>query len=373
MEYSQNSSWGYNNSTESIIKTGSDVLTFHQFVMFEGILNAARAVISLLGIFGNTINILTYISMGNKDGFSLSMTLLAGIELVHVIVIFMRSVAYGLFIVEYSTQFVTWFPVEPFGLYLYFGHVARLPYTTVVLTTMFLSFARCMCLSRPLQFKSMFTVSKSICVTFLAIIISVGSYTPLLMTMSMELQYDSRINSTRVIFWVTAGREQVRIITWIARNATLPVSTQVVIVCCVLHMSKKLQRSLNFRLYPQGFSQSTKATVLTRLKTPKLASDKTKANVLTGKERRVIQQMVVMCIVVIVCDLPEILISLASVLEPTFGFRKSLNNIYLAVIGVNHVFQVVNTSINIIIYWNYSSRYRHNCCLSKLYVLDTRH
>ncbi|KAK0053337.1 type-1B angiotensin II receptor [Biomphalaria pfeifferi] len=342
MEYSPNSSWGYNNSTENIPKTGSDVLTFHQFVMFEGILNAARAVISLLGIFGNTINIMTYISMGNKDGFSLSMTLLSGIELVHVIAIFMRSVAYGLFIVEYSTQFITWFPM----------HV---------------------CLETITIQEHVHRFKVNLCH------FSCDDYfIPLLMTMSMELQYDARINSTRVIFWVTARREQVRTITWIARNATLPVSTQVVIVCCVLHMSQKLQRSLNFRLYPQGFSQSKKATVLTRqmnsdMKTPKLASDKTKANVLTGKERRVIQQMVVMCIVVIVCDLPEILISLASVLKPTFGFHKSLNNIYLAVIGVNHVFQVVNTSINIIIYWNYSSRYRHNCCLSKLYVLDTRH
>ncbi|KAI8791454.1 type-1B angiotensin II receptor [Biomphalaria glabrata] len=111
METSNNNSWLQLDPTESI----SDVLTFDQFVMFEGVLSIARAVISICGIFGNTINIMTFISMGIKDGFSLSMTLLAGIELSHVIVIFMRSVIFGFFIIEYSTQFITWFPVEPFG------------------------------------------------------------------------------------------------------------------------------------------------------------------------------------------------------------------------------------------------------------------
>ncbi|KAK6986154.1 fMet-Leu-Phe receptor [Biomphalaria glabrata] len=375
MASSQIVSWFGNVSAENVPKSSDDVLTFHQFVMFEGILSGARAVISVLGIFGNTINIMTFISMGIKDGFSLSMTLLAGIELFHVLIIFLRSVAYGLFIVEYSTQFFTWFPVEPFGLYLYFGHVARLLYTMVVLTTTFLSFARCMCVSTPLQFRHMFTTSRSILVLSFVTIISVGSYVPLLMTMTLSSLFDPRVNSTRLSFWVSPGREQVRVITGIVRNTSLPLSSQVVIVCCVLHMSQKLKTSVNFRLGLQSLSPFPKASVLTihsqsNSFASEQASDKAKLKSLSGKERRAIQQMVFMSIVVIICDMPEILISLISVSVQTFGFRKPLNNFYLTVIGVNYTFQVINTSINIAIYWKYSSRYRENCCLTRLPLLD---
>ncbi|KAK6986158.1 hypothetical protein BgiMline_015789 [Biomphalaria glabrata] len=417
METSNNNSWLQLDPTESI----SDVLTFDQFVMFEGVLSIARAVISLFGIFGNTINIMTFISMGIKDGFSLSMTLLAVIELSHVIVIFMRSVIFGFFIIEYSTQFITWFPVEPFGLYFYIGHAARLLYSMTVLMTAFLSFARCMCVSRPLHFKSMFTVSKAILVISLFSTISVGSYIPLIMTMTLTLQFDPRVNSTRFVFWVAPGREQARVWTWIVRNATLPLSTLVVIVCCVFHMSKHFLISYRFRHQQQSLNltdlspdkntlatdlndhspdKNTLATDLTDHPPDKntlatdltdhsperntlatdlndhspdrntLATDAKKATKLVVKERRVIQQMVVMSVVVIACDVPEIVISLTSILVPSFGLLKPLNNIYLVVIGVNHMFQVVNSSVNVALYWTYSTRYRAHCRLAQRSALS---
>ncbi|KAK0053340.1 type-1B angiotensin II receptor [Biomphalaria pfeifferi] len=144
MENSQNVSL----LLHTVVESFSDVLTFDQFVMFEGILIITRAVISLFGIFGNTINIMAFIGMGIKDGFSLSMTLLAVIELFHVIVIFMKMLLTDGFIIEHSTQVITWFPLEPFELYVLFGYVARPLYSTSVLMTSFLSFARCMCQGR---------------------------------------------------------------------------------------------------------------------------------------------------------------------------------------------------------------------------------
>ncbi|KAK0053339.1 type-1B angiotensin II receptor [Biomphalaria pfeifferi] len=362
-----------NNSIAIQEESTSDILTFNQLVLFEGILSAARAVISVLGIFGNTINILTFISMGIKDGFSLSMTLLAGMEIFHLIIIFLRSVAYAFFIVEYATQFVTWFPVEPFGLYFYIGHVARIFYSMAVVNTTFLSFARCMCVSRPLHFKDMFMATKSTVIVCLIITTTVGSYIPMLMTMSMTLQFDSQVNYTRFRLYLTPAREQVGAITWIVRNAVLPVSTLVAIVSCVIYMSKRLMDSALFRLKSQSFHQIIQSPNYKKEKTSStdtlvsnLASNGTKEDQdLASKERRAIQQMVVMSIVVIVCEVPEILISLASVLVPTFAFLKPFNNIYLAVIGVNHVFQSINSSVNIIIYWKYSSRYRQNFYLAK--------
>ncbi|KAI8791451.1 type-1B angiotensin II receptor [Biomphalaria glabrata] len=361
-----------NNSIVIQEESTSDILTFHQLVLFEGILSAARAVISVLGIFGNTINILTFISMGIKDGFSLSMTLLAGMEIFHLIIIFLRSVAYAFFIVEYATHFITWFPVEPFGIYFYIGHVARIFYSMAVVNTTFLSFARCMCVSRPLHFKDMFMATKSAVIVCLIIATTVGSYIPMLLTMSMTLQFDPQVKYTRFRLYLTPAREQVGAITWIVRNAVLPVSTLVAIVSCVIYMSKRLMDSALFRLQSQSFHQTIQSPNYSKEKTSStdtlvsnLASNETKVQDMAGKERRAIQQMVVMSIVVIACEVPEILISLASVLVPTFAFLKPLNNIYLAVIGLNHVFQSINSSVNIIIYWKYSSRYRQNFYLAQ--------
>ncbi|KAK0053335.1 fMet-Leu-Phe receptor [Biomphalaria pfeifferi] len=206
----------------------------------------------------------------------------------------------------------------------------------------------------------MFTTFRSILVISFVTIISVGSYIPLLKTMTLSSLFDPLVNSTRLIFWVSPGRKQVRIITGIVRNTSLPLSCQVMIVCCVLYMSKKLQTSVNFRLGLQSFSPFSKASVLTiRSQSNSFASeqvsDETKEKSLSGKEQGAIQQMVFMSIAVIICDMPEILISLISVLVQTFGFRKPLNNFYLAVIGVNYMFQVINTSINFAIYWKYST------------------
>ncbi|KAI8791453.1 fMet-Leu-Phe receptor [Biomphalaria glabrata] len=117
------------------------------------------------------------------------------------------------------------------------------------------------------------------------------------MTMTLTLQFDPRVNSTRFVFWVAPGREQARVWTWIVRNATLPISTLVVIVCCVFHMSKHLLISYRFRHQQQSLNLTDHSPDRNTL-----ATDAKKATKLVVKERRVIQQMVVMSVVVIACD-----------------------------------------------------------------------
>lgn len=64
----------------------------------------------------------------------------------------------------------------------------------------------------------------------------------------------------------------------------------------------------------------------------------------------------------IVCYLPSIVLLLTGLVEPRFAMFREENNLYLLFYSFNILLETFNSSINIVVYYNMSGKYRAKLC-----------
>ncbi|CAL1537006.1 unnamed protein product [Lymnaea stagnalis] len=333
--------------------------------MVEGCFCAARGLISLLGILGNLVNIKAYVSMGLSDGVTTAFLLLACSDLAYLTAMLARAVSFGFMAAEKLHNYSLWFPVDPYGVYIFFGNVGSIPYTVSILTTTLLAVVRCLSVARPLQFQNSFRRTRATAVVFVFAMFSLFSYLPVLVFMGMIRQFDARVNATRPMLWISPMRERVKDIVWVIRDAILPIATQLIVITCVIVMADCLRSASVFRM-----SQMSVKSVSEKLRFGDLNVDlgqneaprsAANPNKLIGKELQAVQQVLLISIIFIVCNMPKIVINFTGLFEQEFALGRLHENLYLTMIGVLYIFQTVYSSVNIFIYYHYSSKYRRHC------------
>ncbi|KAK6986160.1 fMet-Leu-Phe receptor [Biomphalaria glabrata] len=347
MSYAMNLS-----SQEVLIKS---FMTDDEYIILEGLMCLIRSCLALLGIVGNTINVMTFISMGLKDGVTTSFMLLALSDASYLVTVIARAAAFAFMVSEILSDYQTWYPVEPYGVYKFSGHSGRIPYILSNLITTLVSVTRCLCVAWPINFKSAFTKKLALVLVTSFTLFAVLSYLPVLIFMSMTWQFDHRLNASRPTLWLSPEREEVKDVVWTARDALLPFITQVIMITCVVIMNKHLKSSYRFRHRGNKHSSIRKRTFMK----PKNSSPE-----LTGKDLQVLRQVLLITSVYIICNTPTILINITSLLERKLSTDSVYRNIYLSVTGCKHLFQTINSSFSVLVYYKYSSRYRHNFILN---------
>ncbi|CAL1537001.1 unnamed protein product, partial [Lymnaea stagnalis] len=341
-------------------------------MLLEGFFCVVRSVLSVLGAAGNIINIDTFISMGISDSMVVTMLFMAVFDLLHLIAMLSRAVSFVFYVVENTRGFSMWFPVDPYGVYVFFGHAGRIPYTMVALTTTYLAVTRCMCVARPLQFKTTFTTRLSVIILSSLAILSVATYVPILVYMAMLPGFDPKINATRPLLWISPQRDFVKKIVWTIRDVVLPVATLFTVIICATVMSERLLASTRFRQshfhvaeLAQHVHQSAEIPIIHTIAHPcerptvKNTSGTTEISVkLCAKDLRIVQQMILISVVFVVCNIPEMFVSFVSLLEPDFGLGRPYSNIYMTAISLEYFFRTVHSSCHIFIYYKYSAKYR---------------
>ncbi|KAK0053343.1 fMet-Leu-Phe receptor [Biomphalaria pfeifferi] len=330
-------------------------MTDDEYIIFEGLMCLIRSCLALLGIMGNTINVLTFISMGLKDGVTTSFMLLSMSDSSYLVTVIARSAAFAFMVSEILSDYQTWFPVEPYGVYKFSGHSGRIPYILSNLITTLIAVMRCLCVAWPINFKSDFTKKLALVLVTFFTLFALLSYLPVLIFMSMTWQFDHRLNASRPALWLSPEREEVKDVVWTARDALLPFITQVIMITCVVIMNNHLKSSYRFR------HRDNKPSLIRRgiFMKPKNWSPK-----LTGKDLQVLHQVLLITSVYIVCNTPTILINITSLLDRKLSIDLYYRNIYLSVTGCKHLFQTINSSFSVLVYYKYSSRYRHHFILN---------
>ncbi|KAH9499051.1 hypothetical protein Btru_005553 [Bulinus truncatus] len=312
-------------------KTADGLLTDRQYLIAEGLLCLIRGTVSILGIIGNIINIVTYISMRPNDSVTVSFLVLAFSDLAYLVAMASRSVSFGFHFAEKMFNMTVWFPVEPYGVYIFFGNAGSIPYTFSILITSLLAVA--------------------------------STYIPVLVFMGMTEQFNAEINTTRSTLWISPRREEIKVILWAVRDAMLPVATQVTVFACVLVMARSLRRSVAFRQSTIKSNVGAESTNKDALKKSNRGNDKSVK--LTGKELQAIQQVLCLSLLFIVCNTPKILVNFTPFFVHDFALGQPNQNLYLTSIGFLYLFQIINSSSSVLIYYNFSSKYRKhsNLCL----------
>ncbi|KAI8791457.1 fMet-Leu-Phe receptor [Biomphalaria glabrata] len=340
-------------------------MTDDEYIIFEGLMCLIRSCLALLGIVGNTINVLTFSSMGLKDGVTTSFMLLALSDASYLVTVIARAAAFAFMVSEILSDYQTWFPVEPYGVYKFSGHSGRIPYILSNLITTLVSVTRCLCVAWPIRFKYTFSRKLALALIFLFTLFAVMTFFPVLLFMGMTWQFDPRLNTSRPALWMSPLREQVKDVVWTGRDALMPFITQVIMITCVVIMNKHLQSSYRFRHRddkPPSENTLSPASLSVRKKT--FQQPKNPSTELTGKDLQVLHQVLIITSVYIVCNTPTILINITSLLERKLSIDLYYRNIYLSVTGCKHLFQTINSSFSVLVYYKYSSRYRQHSILN---------
>ncbi|KAI8791440.1 fMet-Leu-Phe receptor [Biomphalaria glabrata] len=340
------------------LETIDNILSDEQYTITEGTLCLVRGTLACLGVAANIVNVKTFMAMGLKDAMTICFLSLSLSDLGYLLTVICRAASFAFMTAESLSQFCVWFPVEPYGVYIYFGHAGRIPYIMSNITTTFLAVVRCLCVAKPLLFKNMFGKRITLIVLTVSVTFSVVSYLPVLVYMGMTSQNVPGSNVTRPTLWISPKREEVKDVVWAMRDAFVPFASQVIILICLLVLTSRLRSAYIFRQ-----KLTIRGLVPERPKsTDRLESGSgvlcTEIKGLGGKDLQVVQQVVLISVVYVFCNTPTILVNFAGVIEPQFSIEKLYKNLYLTVTGVKHLCQTINASFNIFIYSRYNSKYR---------------
>lgn len=325
------------------------IVTTEQYIIILESSYVIWLVLSVPGIISNVINIRIFLTMGLRDGVTVSFLALSISDLIYVLVSFSIGISVAFYVAE--LKFNIRFPIEPYGVSIIVGNLLFVVNVTNVLITTFIAVIRCACVAKPLHFKNMFNRDSTIAATVVFAVFAVVSYVPILVNMGMVNKHDKQTNITRPTFWVSPRRESVKYGVWMLTDMILPFTAQFIILLSVLIMAESLRAASKFR----------NATVLNSGKTTAKNTESSKSvqkDAFTGKELRLVQQVILISVVYILCNTPKIIISLASALEPGFNIGKRYSNFYLSANSLRKHFEIVNSSVNTIIYYRYNTKFR---------------
>ena len=348
------------NSTETL--SPEFIIFLKEFNILRIFIYHVWLCILVFGLVSNTVNIIVFTKIGFRDNVTVTLLFLSLSDLLNLIL--RCPVIVGRFM-EKNFPNHDW-PFDRQILYfgLFWPGYVFYDYSSFI--SVFLAFVRCVCVARPLRFKSMFTTSRTVKILVVLFLVALTLRAPVLTVFRLTWAVNPRTNSTyRSIRFSDNFREIYKANDIINRNIVSWVA-YITAVTCVIILVTKLQTASRFR---QSLQSATHVAT-TETDNSTLQIDKTKGsnkpvvknektlNRLSAKDLQVIQSVTLICVIFILSQLPFQLISTIRLLDPEFANLKKKRFIYGFASHISNTFGYLNASVNIFVHFNFNTRYR---------------
>ncbi|CAL1531189.1 unnamed protein product [Lymnaea stagnalis] len=295
------------------------------YVLFCDFFSITNLILAFMGCLGNVTAIKVFVSMGLKDGVTLSFLFLTTTDLLYLITMAIHSVALQLFVIEKKTSHGTWFWIEPFGIYIFFANIGNLIYFVTIMITTLLAVVRCLCVATPFRFKHMFNRKTSFMTCIVFCVLATSSYLPVLVYMSLAQAFDPKVNATRVLLWISPKREFVKQVVWISRDVSATFATEAIVIACIIIMARSIRATIQFRQastlnglnnfedtnakrYSSNGSGNVNNDQKSNFKSSGRGSSQRSNSVkLSHKEMSIVQQIILISLVYILSNMPKII------------------------------------------------------------------
>ena len=239
---------------------------------------------------------------------------------------------------KYITIFLLYWPA--FTVYDFSAYVS-----------VFLGITRCACVALPLQFKSVFTKSRTIISVVLLLIFTILLRIPVLYIHSIEVKLNPLTNQTYA--YLRAHGSAINVLVNDTLNRTsLPWVAFIIMVACVIILSVKLKEASKVR-------QPTSSGASGIHHRPDIQGQQSISKYkMSAKETRVVQSVVLVCVIFILSQLPFLLYSSARLIHPELDVGKKFHYLFGIFSNIGITCSFLNASVNIFIYFNYNSKYR---------------
>ena len=357
----------------------------------------------VFGFIANVLNIVVFTKTGVRDNITVSFMALSVSDMVYLVVISPFLIANTIiYYVEYKQGIKFNWLVDKNVLAFPFYWYSFVFYETSILITVYISVVRCACVAMPFTVKSIFTSRRAV-VTFITFFIFVLLLRiPVFMTKRIIRVFDPKSNTTQVVYkeFEDGGLSE-KLHDIMNRNILNWASITIVIACLVV-MVTKLQASARFRFSAGGShsaethtgtidvylnnaqaisseqdpekhtseSKSSRTTSQSKtFKEKKLPSSETvKQQMLSSKEAQVVRSVILVAAVFVTCQTPLMAYTLARRFESQFDGNDEADEKYTQMpkylflfalfTNIASFFTLINASVNIIIHYNFNSRYR---------------
>ena len=313
---------------------------YHEHLMFAKIIQPTWPILICVGLISNTINVVVFLKAGVKDSVTTLLLTLSISDAMFLIFIIPSVVVYNyLTPTTVQVHLMCYWPAMTF--YDYSSYIS-----------VFLGVTRCACVVKPLHFKSVFTKSRTVIAVCILFCVDVLLHIPVLSISRLGWKKDPETNNSYLSVVSDNNSlklKKMRINDVVNKNFIAWTSFIVMIVCAAL-LSFKLFESSKIRSIFTGTTFSSSVVSSNQPRAPKQK--------LSPKDVRVVQSVVLVCVIFIVAQIPSIGHSVARVALEEFTAYGNLLWVGNIVIKTSLTCYMANASLNILVYYNYNSNYR---------------
>ncbi|KAH9514478.1 hypothetical protein Btru_025374 [Bulinus truncatus] len=290
------------------------------------------ATIGLFGTVFNVINVRVLLKQGLSTSLNICLFFIAVFDLIKILTMQSTNLFSNPFLINMSDSQITLG-----AFYLIGGWPATCAHRISMFITGYVTAEQCLCISVPLKIKRWATPRRALVAILIIQIANIVSIIPEYSSIYIDWVFLPATNKTVLGLVPNGNRPALRGMVFKIHVAFLVVGIVSVI---------SLASTLVF-LLRQKSEWRVRHTVDGRQK-----------QTLSVRDQKTCKLVILMAAVVIVCYLPVVIISLATIAIPEFNADGKLSTLFTTVWSFGHVFGISNSSVNIFIYYNLSSNYR---------------
>ncbi|GFN90019.1 chemosensory receptor c [Plakobranchus ocellatus] len=336
----------------------------------------ANAILTIMGVLSNLANIIVFVNMTPIDTMSISFTALAVSDLIFSIF----SVPYLIINILIEIGIKDLYNVDLRSLiFTIFLFQKPLFHKISITIVTFVSVERSLCVMRPFLIKQIFT-RRRVTIILAAIFFSFIIWMmPAMVTVELVWIYPFNRTAPLLVRRTRPEHALAESIVHLSAGFPLVLITQVIIAISAVLMASGLKRHQQFRQAASSASKSADNKERPVLKNDKCKSveksptsnptdeqpsktsiteSSTPTETASNKEQRLIKTVLVLAIIHVALNFPQLLFYIASFLVPEYRSFKRYNNLYILSSAIINLFNSVNGMVNTLVYITLNTRYR---------------
>ncbi|GFR70274.1 chemosensory receptor C [Elysia marginata] len=326
--------------------------------------------ILLLGIISNAINVTVFVKIGFRDNVTVTLLFLSISDLIYLILS--------------SPTVTSWFVGRhwpnhdwPFdrSIHVAFYWYSQVFYDYSSFISVFLGLVRCACVAKPLLFKSMFTVTRTLIIIGILFAAALSLRIPVLTSFRITWAIKPNTNTTWLEFKLNSNFRQIFAVVDTVNRNTVPWVCYIITAVCVIILVAKLVAASRFRQSlashamasgqanrekSSGKDKSILQQDAVKAENESKSQNEKASNKLSSKDVQVIQSVSLICAIFVFSQLPFQLNSTMRLVNPEIDNGRSKRYLYAFFTQVAITCSYLNASINIIVHYNFNTRYREN-------------
>lgn len=307
-----------------------DILTLDQRNIFV-IINyvVICTCVCFMGIVANIINIIVFIKQGFKNTVNICFLGLAISDFCCLVSLQWIAVCFNPYFADAGAP---WVAEEFQYLTAAWPHIISGRITSYI--TVYVTGERCMCILFPMKVKQMITPLRTTMIVVLIYLLNILTMIPEYLTAYLEWKFFPATNRTLISLSFTSNREDMFGIVFFLSFVT-GVTSFVAVILFTSILVIKLKETSQWR---------------------KSVGDQSLQ--MSNRDKKTVKLIILIACMLIVCFTPSAVVSLVTFVEPEFDLRKQYVNTVISMWSISCIFQAINSSANIFLYYGMSSKYK---------------